>query len=102
MKNAFLNVFGLVLVIIAISGVIQSLVFIAAIVSQDRNQGLAFWSIYAASNVILAVAAVLSLRAARHAPSSRKWGTALAGGLLGLLAAGLLKAGLTALMIGGA
>jgi uncharacterized membrane protein HdeD (DUF308 family) len=91
MGGAFLLVLGVVLALTSIIGVIQNFVLLFAFLGAG-NAPTSEW--YA--SVILAAAfivgAVLSLRIAKHSPPAKHWSISLMGGVLGFVAAGLLKA----------
>ena len=98
MKRGFLLMLGVVLALSAIMGVLQSLITLVAIIGASTMPGLG-WYLYMIGAVVFGIAAAIALRASGHAPPARHWGLSLTGGLLGVLAGAILKAGLSVLIV---
>jgi hypothetical protein len=98
MKHGFLLMFGVVLALGAVSGIVQSLIFLIAIIGAGNIPG-AEWFLSLVIAVAFAVAAAISFRSSGTPSPASHWSASLAGGVLGVLAGAVLK-GVAYLLIG--
>lgn len=90
MRGPFLLMFGVVLALSAVAGIVQSLILLIAIIGAG-NIPSAEWYLSLLIAVTFAVAAAIAFRASGRALPARHWSMSFIGGLLGVLAGALLK-----------
>jgi hypothetical protein len=96
MKGMFLLVFGIVLALTSIIGLIQNSILLFAFIGTGSAPS-AGWYASVAISIVFVVVAIFSLRA-KNSPPAKHWSLSLIGGVLGFLGAGLLKGVLFALV----